>query len=271
LDWLSGGGGSAGEYLLKLQSSTDNTSRQQGPVSSVSQRSVDKLKPFQLVEFYARNIIASHRWVKGITSKITKYGNEFAEALTSSKDLPQSLVNAVRSNGQFLQSQVSDSPERFSRKQVEEFSELLSYLQREIDLKGNEDKAEAKQWQAASAQVQNWLKALQRAEGKTLQELVEEESAGNRATSALSDIRLVSYPNPFNPSTVIRYSLPISGHVTVKVYDVSGRVVQTLVNQEQEAGDYSVQFDGTSLSSGTYLVQLGLGELIKTMKISLLK
>lgn|GEM_PF-2497415 len=272
LAWLSSGGGSdGGDYLLKLQSSAGSPRHQQGLNSSVSQRSVDKLKPFQLVEFYARDIIRKHPWLKSITSKITKYGYEFGEALTSSKDLPQSLINAVRSNNQFLQSQVSAIPERFTKKQVEEFSGVLSDLQRMIDLKGRQNQVQARQWQAASAQVQNWLRALQRAEGKTLKEVVEDESPRKKDTPAFSKIRLDSYPNPFNPSNVIRYSLPTPGHVTVKVYDVTGRLVQTLVNKEQEAGDYSVQFDGTSLSSGTYLVQLGLGELIKTMKISLLK
>ena len=65
-----------------------------------------------------------------------------------------------------------------------------------------------------------------------------------------------NYPNPFNPSTVISYQLPVSSFVTLKVYDVLGREVATLVNEVKEAGNYSVQFDGSKFSSGIYFSRL---------------
>jgi len=86
---------------------------------------------------------------------------------------------------------------------------------------------------------------------------------------------LQNYPNPFNPSTVIEYSLPSSVKVELKVYDILGREVMTLVNREQEAGNYKVIFNATSvaggLSSGVYLYQLRAGNFIATKKLMLVK
>jgi hypothetical protein len=65
-----------------------------------------------------------------------------------------------------------------------------------------------------------------------------------------------NYPNPFNPSTMINYQLPVSKHVTLKVYDILGREVETLVNGFKSAGSYEVEFDGSRLSSGVYFYRL---------------
>ena len=86
-----------------------------------------------------------------------------------------------------------------------------------------------------------------------------------------------NYPNPFNPSTVINYSLPQNSIVTLKVYDVLGREVATLVNQEQRAGSYKVQFGNQNLtetrqiSSGIYFYRLIAGSYVQTKKMLLLK
>lgn len=65
-----------------------------------------------------------------------------------------------------------------------------------------------------------------------------------------------NYPNPFNMSTVIRYSLPQDADVTVKVYDIVGKEIETLVNSKQAAGVHSVGFGKNNLSSGTYFYRL---------------
>jgi hypothetical protein len=80
-----------------------------------------------------------------------------------------------------------------------------------------------------------------------------------------------NYPNPFNPATTIRYQIPEDGMVTLKVYDILGSEVITLVSDEKPAGRYEVNFDATKLSSGIYLYRLQAGDFIKIKKMILLK
>ena len=80
-----------------------------------------------------------------------------------------------------------------------------------------------------------------------------------------------NYPNPFNPTTVINYNLPKSGFVSLKIYDILGKEINTLVNQEQSFGTHEVNFDAGLLTSGVYFYQLVLGKLIETKKMILLQ
>jgi hypothetical protein len=80
-----------------------------------------------------------------------------------------------------------------------------------------------------------------------------------------------NYPNPFNPSTVITYSIPISSKVTLTVYDVLGKLITTLVNENQEAGNYSVNFNAAGLSSGMYFYKMQSDNFVKINKMLLLK
>ena len=81
-----------------------------------------------------------------------------------------------------------------------------------------------------------------------------------------------NYPNPFNPSTTIRYQIPEDGMVTLKVYDILGREVKTLVNEVKTKGRYEVTFDASNLASGVYLYQFQTSNgVIITKKLSLLK
>jgi hypothetical protein len=85
---------------------------------------------------------------------------------------------------------------------------------------------------------------------------------------------LQNYPNPFNPSTVIQYSLVQASQVSLKVYNMLGQEVATLVNAHQEAGIYAVSFNATkalSLSSGVYIYRLQAGSFISTKKLVLMK
>jgi hypothetical protein len=80
-----------------------------------------------------------------------------------------------------------------------------------------------------------------------------------------------NYPNPFNPSTAIRYQVSGSSNVSLKVYDVLGNEVATLVNEEESAGSYEVNFNAAGLSSGIYFYKLQAGILVETKKMILLK
>jgi hypothetical protein len=80
-----------------------------------------------------------------------------------------------------------------------------------------------------------------------------------------------NYPNPFNPATIINYSLPSRSSVSLKVYDVLGREVKSLVNATQEAGSYTVSFNGTGLASGLYVYTLEAGSFKVSKKMMLMK
>lgn len=80
-----------------------------------------------------------------------------------------------------------------------------------------------------------------------------------------------NYPNPFNPSTIISYQLPSQSHVTLKMYDVLGREVATLVNEVKSPGTYTVQWNATSVASGVYLYRLQAGQFSAVQKMLLVR
>jgi len=80
-----------------------------------------------------------------------------------------------------------------------------------------------------------------------------------------------NYPNPFNPSTKISYSVAGLSKVILKVYDIIGREIITLVNEEKPAGKYEVNFNASSLASGVYFYQIKAGDFVQTKKLILLK
>ena len=80
-----------------------------------------------------------------------------------------------------------------------------------------------------------------------------------------------NYPNPFNPSSSIRWQSPIGSHQTLKIFDILGNEIVTLVNEYKSAGKYEIEFDASSLPSGVYFYQLRAGEFISTKKMILLK
>lgn len=80
-----------------------------------------------------------------------------------------------------------------------------------------------------------------------------------------------NYPNPFNPTTTIRFYIPRHSHVTLKVFDVLGREVATLIDGELNAGEHSVVFDAKDLSSGIYFIRLKTGEHTQTNKAIVVK
>ena len=87
----------------------------------------------------------------------------------------------------------------------------------------------------------------------------------------LTEYTLEAYPNPFNPTTTISFSIPETGYTSLKVYDILGNEVANLVNEVKDAGIYNVQFDGSNLTSGVYIYQLQTGEYTATKKIQMIK
>ncbi len=90
-------------------------------------------------------------------------------------------------------------------------------------------------------------------------------------TNPISFAFLPNYPNPFNATTTIKYAIAQTGKVSLKVFDLTGREVTSLVDFRQDPGEYSVKFDGSRLAAGTYFVRLQAGAFSKTQKIVLLK
>ena len=80
-----------------------------------------------------------------------------------------------------------------------------------------------------------------------------------------------NYPNPFNPSTKINFNLPKQSFVSLKIYDITGREVAKLLSSEINAGSYSVDFNGSQLSSGVYFYRLDAGEFVQTKRMMLIK
>ncbi len=84
-----------------------------------------------------------------------------------------------------------------------------------------------------------------------------------------------NYPNPFNPSTKINYDLPFDGKVSLKIFDISGKEVMTLVNTVQTAGYYTIDFNVSDLSSGAYFYRISADaneqNFVATKKMMLIK
>ncbi|MAT59345.1 MAG: hypothetical protein CMF23_15340 [Ignavibacteriae bacterium] len=80
-----------------------------------------------------------------------------------------------------------------------------------------------------------------------------------------------NYPNPFNPTTNIEYSVPSTEYVSLKVFDILGREVAALVNEQKSAGNYKVNFNASNLSSGVYIYRLQVNDFVTSKKMMLIK
>ncbi|MDP2304230.1 MAG: T9SS type A sorting domain-containing protein, partial [Ignavibacteria bacterium] len=95
---------------------------------------------------------------------------------------------------------------------------------------------------------------------------------GTDQTERITEYKLEqNYPNPFNPVTTITYQIKEKGFTTLKIYDLLGKLVTTLVNEEKENGKYSVEFNASKLSSGVYIYEMRSGNFLATKKFIMLK
>ena len=91
------------------------------------------------------------------------------------------------------------------------------------------------------------------------------------STASPESYSLAAYPNPFNPTTTLEFSLPEAARVVLKVYDIAGREVADLVNRSYEAGQFKAVFDASSLPTGIYLARLEAGSFSASSKLLLIK
>jgi len=96
-------------------------------------------------------------------------------------------------------------------------------------------------------------------------------SVGNKYELPTHFILYQNYPNPFNPSTRIKYSISKRSFVTLNIYDILGKEIATLVDEEKPVGNYEVEFKGNNLSSGVYFYKMQAGSFIDTKKFILIK
>jgi uncharacterized protein YkuJ len=102
--------------------------------------------------------------------------------------------------------------------------------------------------------------------------ILKQVQAGGVSTDSDNFILLQNYPNPFNLSTTIKYSIQQSDFVSLKIYNMIGQEIQTLVNEFQDAGEYTVSFYAKNLSSGIYFYKLQVSNRsVETNKMTLIK
>ena len=120
---------------------------------------------------------------------------------------------------------------------------------------------------------QGLLAALGRSTGNKTAKNVNKEKLNDvvENTDTVTTFQMGNYPNPFNPTTIIRYQMPEAGNVTLKIYDILGREVKTLVDEFKDKGSYNVIFDGSNLASGIYIYTLNVNNFTMTKKLLLMK
>jgi hypothetical protein len=96
-------------------------------------------------------------------------------------------------------------------------------------------------------------------------------SVSGREIGPASSVTVSNYPNPFNPSTIVRYSVPRTGHVTLSIFDVAGRQIALLVDGTKNQGMHEVMVDASGYASGMYICRLTTGEHVQSAKMLVVK
>ncbi len=127
---------------------------------------------------------------------------------------------------------------------------------------------------AGTGHVQIQIGTMHNPNDRTIMNLTAstEPSAVNDQINSLNEFRLMqNYPNPFNPSTTISYNIAKRANVSLKIYNITGKEVATLVNGEKEPGSYRVNFNAEKLSSGIYFYKISAGNFSSVRKMILIK
>jgi hypothetical protein len=118
----------------------------------------------------------------------------------------------------------------------------------------------------AAVNVQSASKSVYK---RLMQDFLGIKKSGNEVPGSFS--LLQNYPNPFNPSTNIKFQIPRNSFVILKIYDIAGKEISELTNEELNPGTYEIEFDSSNLSSGVYYYRLTAGEYSETKKMILIK
>jgi hypothetical protein len=105
-----------------------------------------------------------------------------------------------------------------------------------------------------------------------VEDIIADATADESSVETVKEFELAqNYPNPFNPSTIIGYTVPVAGHVSLKVYNTIGQEVATLVDAENTSGHYDVTWNTHNLASGVYIYKLEAGQYHDMKKMILVK
>jgi len=186
-------------------------------------------------DFYSQSLCGAHRLPNGNT--LISYRGEFFE-ITPDEEIVWLYINPVNSNGPMEQ---GDAP----------IGNIVFFIHRYApDFPGFEGHD-----MTPGDPIEGYPTGI-----------VDAEEIAPGAFTLISN-----YPNPFNASTTIEFSLTKTEHLTLSVYDLLGRKLSTLIDDEKQAGSHSVTFDASGFSSGVYFCRLQVGDDIKVMKMNLLK
>ncbi len=193
--------------------------------------------PVELTSFSADLSNASEVILNWNTAtEVNNYGFEIQRKSASNQLAEFKVIGFVEGNGN------SNSPKEYTFTDAATLSGVFSYRLKQIDLDG----------------------------GYSYSNIITVEVIGDMST--IKEYKLgQNYPNPFNPSTNIDYTVSSNEYVSLKVYDILGNEIATLVNEKKEAGNYKVEFNAANFSSGLYLYKIQAGTFTQVRKMMLLK
>ena len=207
-------------------------------------------------------------------SEITKL-NELNEHISNDpvmSKLKKSFDKTSKEKSEKVEKQIRELSEKKNSENAVSENKQVQTLERnrEID-KNKEDRAKRNIFE--SVHLSKEEKQKRRIEDLSFTTILSRNDSENKdMTNIPFEYKLSqNYPNPFNPGTTINFSIPKQGNVTLKVYDVTGKEVIILINEQRSAGNYTVSFDGANLPSGTYFYRLESGEFKEVKRMILVK